>query len=231
MGGRNLAVIGAVFALALLFIYVLSTLGGGAGGTISVVGPTHVGVNNSTGTGTGTGGGGSNGTGSGTPYSGPSLQLPSWAVFVFVGVLCTLVALVAVPGVISAVVDRRPKHLSAAGEAEQAREQFKQALAEATAALQAGADPRTTIVRLYQRLLAELGPKVNDLDKLTAEEIRTLTLAQLQVRPDAAEALTRLFEEARYSTHPMGPAAAERCRAALQVVEADLAQGPKVLGS
>ncbi len=218
---RGLVVAVALFAVAILFVYVLGAVGGGGGGTLSVTGPTSPGTNNTSST---SGGGGTNATGTGTPYHGPSLNLPAWAVYVFVAVLCGLVALVAVPGVVSSLVDRRPKHLGLAGSNDAAREELQRALAEASRALDSGADPRTTIVRLYQRLLRDLVPKVAGLEQLTAEEIRTFTLAQLRVRPDAAEALTRLFEEARYSTHPMGPAAAERCRDALRAVEADLAR-------
>ena len=38
--------------------------------------------------------------------------------------------------------------------------------------------------------------------------------------------LTRLFEEARYSTHPLGPDAAERVREAVEVALEDLARVP-----
>jgi hypothetical protein len=220
-GSRTLLIAGVLFAVAILFVYVLSVVGSGGGGWLGVSGSSSTSSNS---TNSSSSGGGSNSSGTGTPVYGPALKLPAWAIFLFVGVLCALVAAVAVPGVLASLVDRRPRGFGAAGSSAAAREELAKALAEASAALDAGADPRTTIVRLYQRLLVELVPKVGDIDRLTAEEIRTLPLAQLNVRPDAAEALTRLFEEARYSTHPLGPSSADRCREALRAIEADLAR-------
>ncbi len=232
--GQSLVGFAAIAAVAILFVYILAVVGGGGGGTIAVSG-SSTGANNTTNNSTNSTPGhtsGPNGTGTTTPLFGASLHLPGWALVAFIVGLCAVAGVVAVPGVLSALIDRRPKGPGGGGDAaREVRNAAQQALAEASQALSAGADPRATIVRLYQRLIATLVPKVAQLDQLTAEEIRTVVLAGLRVRPDAAEALTRLFEEARYSTHPMGADAADRCRQALTLVVADLARVPAPVAS
>jgi len=230
---RGLVVVLAVALLALLFIAVFSH-GGSSGGSVGVASPgsggsggahgiNTTGHNNTSGGGQGSGGSGQS-SGSTGVGSGGFVNIPGWAMLAVVVALCVCVIAVAVPGVISAVhrIGRREPRSARASDADRAEAQ--QAVYEASQALVRGEDPRTTIIRLYLRLLARLGPRLGDSDQYTAEEIRTLVLAPLLVRPDAAEALTRLFEEARYSVHLLGPEAADRCRNALGLVEADLAR-------
>jgi len=96
------------------------------------------------------------------------------------------------------------------------------AFSAAATELDQGRDPRAVIVRLYDRLLVRVTPLVGDVSFSTAEEIRASHLVPLGVRPSAAEALTRLFEEARYSSHPLSPDAVVRARDAIGAAEADL---------
>jgi hypothetical protein len=78
------------------------------------------------------------------------------------------------------------------------------------------------VIRLYATLLARVGPIVGGLDEQTPEEIRSFHLVQLGIRTPAATTLTRLFEEARYSSHPLGPEAAVLARQAIQEAREDL---------
>ena len=90
--------------------------------------------------------------------------------------------------------------------------------------LDEGRDPRRVIVRLYDRLLSRVSPLGVGVEFSTAEEIRANQLLPLGVRRPAADTLTRLFEEARYSTHPMDAAAAGLARDAIRAAEADLSR-------
>jgi len=65
---------------------------------------------------------------------------------------------------------------------------------------------------------------VGSVDPETPEEIRSLHLVRLGISREASESLTRLFEEARYSTHPLGPEAAERATEVIRSAEADLSR-------
>jgi len=147
--------------------------------------------------------------------------IPPWLLLV-VGVgLSACAAALALPGVLSRLVDRAPRRPALAA----ARLQVQSALAEAGAAIDRGADPREAVIQLYVRLLVEIAPRVGDVAPLTADEIRQVPLAALGVRAAASEALTRLFEEARYSTHPIGPVQAGRVREAIRQIEDDLRRG------
>lgn len=220
------AVVAFVVVLALLTLFVFLVHGGnGNQGTVTVApGPPK-------------GGGGGTGNSSGCPNCSPSspknatapaisFVIGPWVLLALLLGLGTLVAALAVPGVISRLVDRGPRPTPAPGEEvhEEARAETRAALAEAGAALGRGDDPRTTIVRLYVRLLEEIAPRIGDVAPLTADEIQRGFLVRLGVSGPASEALTRLFEEARYSTHPLGPHDAGRCRSALERVELDLAR-------
>jgi hypothetical protein len=164
----------------------------------------------------------SNSTSSGTSTL-VGLHFPSWLLFVVVLVVAVAVALVGAPRLYDYLQDRREERWQRR-QLDEAAVALQQALARAGRDLDAGADPRTVILALYARLLAELTTYVASTEHETAEEIRGRHLVRLGVRPAAAEALTRLFEEARYSSHPMGLPQVDRARAALRDAEADLAE-------
>jgi len=218
---RTLVQFGVAFVICVLFVYAAS-LATHSSGSVGVVSPSP-GSNNTT-----TPPVNNSGTpppnSSGLGISGTSLTIPTWGLVALVAALSTTVAVLALPGALSLFHGRRRPGPGGPEPSEQDRIEAQNAIAEASRALEQGADPRTTIVRLYLRLLLRLGPRLGEVDHFTAEEIRTTVLAPLRVRPDAAVALTRLFEEARYSLHPMGSEAAGRCREALAAVEADLAR-------
>ncbi len=97
------------------------------------------------------------------------------------------------------------------------------ALVDAGRAIDRGEDPRETIVRLYVRLLGLLESTAGDVSFMTAGEIRTRVLERMGVRSTSARELTTLFEDARYSSHPLGPSDARRCGDTIAAVERDLA--------
>ncbi|HYA10489.1 MAG TPA: DUF4129 domain-containing protein [Thermoplasmata archaeon] len=227
---RVLITVGVAALLAILFV-AFSTYGStGNSGTVSVGSGLHPPVNNSTPT---NGTPGSNGSqGSGATGLGPasSVGLPAWSLLLTAAGLSAAVGLLAVPGALALLVGRRRRGRRRGSDGDEAtaadRQEARDAIAEAARAIDRGDDPRATIVRLYMRLLVRFGPKLGEVGPLTPEEIRALVLDPLHVRRDASEALTRLFEEARYSAHPMGSEAAERCRVAFGTVESDLGRVP-----
>jgi len=213
--GRAVISIVVLFALLLVFLYLLASGGSGSQGQVTITtGPTNgntsttVPVNNSSFA--------RNATGVAGSYT---VTIGTWEVLVAVVGISAAVAGLALPGVISRLVDRPAR--AARGSAA-ARARARGALASAGAAIARGEDPRETVVRLYVELLGAIEPRVGDTSILTADEIRRQTLAALGVSTAAAEVLTRLFEEARYSTHPMGSDEAGRFGSAIRQVEADL---------
>lgn len=206
-----------LLALAVLFVYVLVATHGSSSGTISYVSspapknqtsppPPHGGSGNS----------------SPAPVPGTTIfKVTAWMGIAIALGLTGLVALLALPGVIGRVVGGAPRS-PRSPPVDRAR--VREAVAEAGSAIDRGEDARETIVRLYVRLLGVLEPRFAGVPYLTAGEIRTAVLERLGVQPHAAHELTLLFEEARYSTHPMGPEAAGRCRAVFGIVQADLSR-------
>ena len=149
-------------------------------------------------------------------------SLPGWVPFVLLAVVALVVVVVAVPETRRYLAERRtegrarriPPRVIPAG--------VREALTRASAELDQGGDPRKAILSLYGELLGRLRPMVGDIGASTPEEIRVGHLLRLRVRPEAAESLTRLFEEARYSTHPMGPAESARAKTAVRMTVDDL---------
>lgn len=223
---RTLVQLLVVAAVALLFLYLLTHGAGGGGGTVGVQGT----PSSTNSTNTSAGGGHANHSAPPPPTNStglgasPTLTIPSWGVLAIVAAVTVCVGIFAAPGVVSLLVGRRREGWGGGIGGGHDRTEAQTAFAEAARAIDRGDDPRETIVRLYLRLLYRFGPRLGDVDHLTPEEIRTMVLAPLNVRVDASEAVTRLFEEARYSTHALGPEAANRCREALGWVEADLAR-------
>lgn len=215
--GRIAVAFVVMLLFASLFVYLVMGGGGGSSGSLSVT------------TGSGGSGGGGNNTSSPPSPGHPgnsttvapayTITITSWTLLAIVLAISACVAALTVPGAISRLVDRRSEP-----SAQPDRGEIRNALSAASAALERGEDPRETIVRLYVRLLQEIAPRTGDVSVLTADEIRRSILVGLGVSPPASEALTRLFEEARYSTHPIGPAEAGRCREAIRQVESDLAR-------
>jgi hypothetical protein len=212
----------AVFAILMAGIIVaalLHALGGGGGGLPTVPGG---GSNNSTGTHSNTT---LNNT---TVVTGPggflaplNFNFPPWTLFVLIALALLVVVVGALPPLAEYLQDRRENRLFRARSDEVAL-RVQKALRTAAEALDGASDPRSTILALYAVLLTRIVPLAGGLDLSTAEEIRELHLVRLGIRPGPAEDLTRVFEEARYSSHPLGSGQVARARAAIRAAEEDL---------
>ena len=209
----------AVLVLILLMIvFVLGARFLGAGGPVPTTnGSPSAGGSNSTGTGNHSTY--ANGSG-GQIVLFPSL--PAWVPFVLLAGVVVLVAVVAIPETRRYLFERRQGAGGRSPSPTTAPEGVRAALARASTALEEGADPRAVILALYGEVLAQLTPMVGDIDARTPEEVRVDHLVRLRVRPEAATTLTRLFEEARYSVHPMGADAGARAREAVRATLDDL---------
>ncbi len=98
-----------------------------------------------------------------------------------------------------------------------------QALQAAIDELELGGDVRDVILGCYARFCALLGSKgIAEQDPLTPREIEGLAQVRLGVSPESSDALTSLFEEARYSEHRLGDADRDRAVSSLQRIRMDL---------
>ena len=97
------------------------------------------------------------------------------------------------------------------------------AVEEAIEELALGMDVRGAILACYQRFCGLLGAwGIVNQETLTPRELETLAVQALHVPPDASGALTSLFEEARYSVHPLGERERERAVRSLEGIRAAL---------
>jgi hypothetical protein len=141
-------------------------------------------------------------------------ELPHWAVPALVGVGV-------LGGAAGMALLRRRRRLGVRGDA---REDLAAGLDAALADLDEDGDVRATIVALYRRMLAAFAAL--GLDRGAAEaprEFLARALAALDVPEEPAERLTGLFEEARFSTHALGPERRDEAASALAAVRDALA--------
>ncbi len=220
IGGRMVVTTLLILLVGVLFVVVLQVVGGAGGGFLLGGG------GNTT-----TGGGGSsppsNGSGGLIGPGGTlvNLHAPAWTLFAVVAAVALVVGAVAVPRALGAWKHREHDGRSRAPRPAEV-EEMHAALVTAARALEQGSGPRDVVIALYGTVLARVAPIVGGVDVDTPEEIRVLHLVRLGIRASAAETLTRLFEEARYSTHPMGPEAAGRAREAIAQALEDLERLP-----
>jgi hypothetical protein len=105
-------------------------------------------------------------------------------------------------------------------------EQLRDAVEEGRAALAELDDARAAIIACYvamERSLADRGAARNAAD--TPDELLARAVTSGVVRGPAAERLTGLFYEARFSSHPLGPEQRDAARQALDDLAAELAAG------
>jgi hypothetical protein len=226
-GGGSLARPFLMGAMALLLagviaVALLHVLGGGGTGFQTVNGGS--GPNNSTKPPP------TNTTCNCTPVPGPggvlapfNLHLPPWTLFFLVAVVAVAAVVLALPPLAEYLQDRKESRLFRARSA-QVADHVQRALQLAARELENARDPRATILALYATLLSRIEPLTTNLDPATPEEIRTLHLVRLGIRDSAAEDLTRVFEEARYSSHPLGPEQVARAANSIRAAEEDLAR-------
>lgn len=150
--------------------------------------------------------------------------LPGWVPIVLIFLVVVLVVVIGVPRTREYLAERHERSVARRRIEGTVPPGMRDALARASTDLDLGGDPRTVILALYAAMLAQLRPMVDNLPTSTPEEIRATHLLRLGVRPEAARTLTRLFEEARYSTHPMGPEESARAREAVRATLDDLSR-------
>jgi hypothetical protein len=150
--------------------------------------------------------------------------LPAWVPFVILGAIVLVAVAIGVPRTRSYLADRRDKRALRRVSIPTVPAGMREALSRASSDLDLGGDPRVVILALYASMLEALRPMVDNLPTSTPEEIRAAHLVRLGVRPEAAGTLTRLFEEARYSEHPMGPTESAQAQEAVRATLDDLAR-------
>ena len=145
-----------------------------------------------------------NGTFGPLPFSG----IPGWTAYIVLG----LVVLAALQLLAPALRGRKTETAAAATSAVQrSLESALRSLAEPTSS-----DARQIIIQLYARLLETVGPALENLSTATPREIELIVTSRFGIPPAPAAQLTRLFEEARYSTHPFTDDQVARARSALE---------------
>jgi len=104
--------------------------------------------------------------------------------------------------------------------------EFAQAVDETLEDLDADADPRAAIARCYRRFeQATARAQMRREPWQTPNEFLRDLLARLTVPAPAVERLTRLFEVARFSHHPLGAVEREAARECLEDIRTALARG------
>jgi hypothetical protein len=103
------------------------------------------------------------------------------------------------------------------------REQAMEVIDRAVSSLYAGEDPRSTIIRTYQRmcLLVQTG-KIEEEPYLTPREFADRAVSELGWSAAPLQDLTSIFEEARYSDHVMGGPQVARAIASFERLRQDL---------
>ena len=106
-------------------------------------------------------------------------------------------------------------------------EEAKTVLDAAVRSLYAGEDPRSTIIRTYQQmcLLVQVG-KLDEEPYLTPREFADRAVSALGWKRSPLDALTLLFEEARYSDHVLGETEKERAIVSFERVKEGLGGAP-----
>lgn len=139
-----------------------------------------------------------------------AFHVPGWVLLLAFAGAAGVLAMVAV-GILAAA--RRKPPGARISSPVQGREELDAALR----ALEDGSDddPRTVILRLYARLLRWVEPRVTGLEAMTAREVERACVERFGLGPETAQSLTAIFEEARYSTHPLAIETVERTRVVL----------------
>ena len=84
-------------------------------------------------------------------------------------------------------------------------------------------DPRAAIIRCYRRFeRVAAGARVIRAPWQTPHEFMREALRRLSLPPIAVDRLTRLFELARFSAHPLGPSERDSARACLEEIRSEL---------
>ncbi|HEV2317697.1 MAG TPA: DUF4129 domain-containing protein [Thermoplasmata archaeon] len=202
-------VVALLVAVAFVFVVALVHPGGVLGGGNNGGDRSGGSGSSNNGQGNATGGPGNGLIGFGSPL--PGLPQVSWTLLAVIGLGVGL----AVAALVVYTLRGGPRGAGTPDAARigRLRSEFERTLRELES--DPDADPRDRILALYQRLLLALHLRVRGLAEQTAREIEREIVGTFRVDASAAHELTLLFEEARYSTHPLGHAEFERARGAL----------------
>lgn len=126
------------------------------------------------------------------------------SLFLVLMVLATIAILVALLRLGRGVVETEAEP---PGDDPAARHAAADVVQDAIDELQVGGDVRSVILACFRRFCALLGARgITEQGALTPRELERLAVDRLHVSRDASGTLTSLFEEARYSEHPLGEA-------------------------
>jgi hypothetical protein len=139
--------------------------------------------------------------------------IPGWVGYVALGLAVLVVVALVVPGLL-----RRAD--PASDPVAPVRRSLEAALHQLST--KGATDARGTIIALYARLLEVVAAYLEQFDSATPREIERVCVQRFGVAPSHAGDLTRLFEEARYSSHPFGEEAVGRARTALEAALSDV---------
>ena len=202
-GGRPLVTFAAVFLVALLFLILARFVA--SGGDIG-----RFATNRSSGGPSSTPPPSGNASNLTLPIGIPPVApgIPGWIVYAGLIAAAAVAALVLLPRWVEAARERAAVAAPAPPPAADAT------LREALATLEdtTERDPRAKIVRLYGQLLSRVAPRIAPVEPMTAREIELECVRQLHMSAATSAELRELFEEARYSTHPMDEGIVARAR-------------------
>jgi hypothetical protein len=101
--------------------------------------------------------------------------------------------------------------------------EMARAVARAVRTIREGGDYREAVIQCYSDLMAALASRgVQGQEPLTAREIEGVALQRVGLTRGSVDALTGLFEEARYSKHDIGPAQRDAAVTALEAIRREL---------
>jgi hypothetical protein len=165
---------------------------------------------------------------SGTPppgEGGPGGQVPSVASYP-VGMVITIIAALVVL-VFAVVYHLYPAvhHHATYGEPERERKRLEtlEVVRRSIQNLEEGGDPRLVILQCYSTMCGLIERSgLSRGEFLTPREFQLRAWKELHLSQDSLGDMTHLFEEARYSTHRMGPPEADRALKGLRTIRAEL---------
>lgn len=139
------------------------------------------------------------------------------------GLILAFLAIVAIYFLLMTFRARRSLSWAAIVEEGDAKSEMTEALEERIYSLRLGGDVRLAILGCYRDLVELLRTRgVATASHLTAREVESLALDSLGISTESSEALRKLFEEARYSFHPMTQAHRRAALVSLERVRNEL---------
>lgn len=97
------------------------------------------------------------------------------------------------------------RHKHASEESSETEEDISSSADKAITELHKGEDVRDVIIRNYQKMLIRLEEEgIEQEISFTPRELERITLDRSSLKEETIDEMTRLFEEAKYSDHPLG---------------------------